>query len=397
MTHIVVLFTNLGPYHMARLTRLHAACRERGWRLTAVELARSEADYAWKTSLSGSPFLIVSLSSSQLEQTPLSQLCQRLWATLTQLQPDGVAIAGYSRPAMLGALAWSRWHQMPTVLMSETTAQDAPRQPWKETLKRSLIRRYDAALVGGQPQQQYLASLGMPAAAIFTGYNSVGNATFAPTQIASLPRPVARRYFLVISRFVPKKNLLFLLSAYAAYRAAFGANAWDLVLCGEGELRPQLQRQIAQLTLTESVHLPGFLQQADLLPYLAHAECLVHASLYEQWGLVVNEAMAAGLPVLVSNRCGCYADLVLEGVTGFGFDPTDQAALASLLHQASTGELDLQRMGQAALQHIQQFSPDGFAQGCLQAAEYAIAHRQRNLAAGGDRPSCPPSYPHNAP
>ena len=397
MTHIVVLFTNLGPYHMARLTQLHAACRERGWQITAVELARSEADYAWKTSLSGSPFLIVSLSSSQLEQTPFSQLLQRLWATLTQLQPNVVAIAGYGRPAMLAALAWGRWHQTPTVLMSETTAQDTLRQPWKETLKRGLIRRYDAALVGGQPQKQYLANLGMPAAAIFTGYNSVGNATFAPAQIASLPRPVARRYFLAISRFVPKKNLPFLLSAYAAYRAAFGTAAWDLVLCGEGELRPQLQQQIGKLALTDSVHLPGFLQQVDLLPYLAHAECLVHASLHEQWGLVVNEAMAAGLPVLVSNRCGCYADLVLEGITGFGFDPTDQAALASLLHQASAGELGLQRMGQAALQHIQQFSPDGFAHGCLQAVEYAIAHHRCRGVTGGDRPSCPPSYPHNAP
>ena len=395
MTHIVVLFTNLGPYHLARLHRLHTACQERGWRMTALELARSEADYAWKTSLSGSPFLVISLSANPLEHTSFSHIVQRLWATLTQLQPDAVAIAGYGRPTMLAALAWSLWHHTPTVLMSETTAQDAPRQRWRETLKRGLISGYDAALVGGQPQKQYLAELGFPPAAIFTGYNSVGNATFDPEQIASLSRPVARPYFLAINRFIPKKNLPFLLSAYAAYRSVAGA-AWDLVLCGDGELRPQLEQQITDLALTDSVHLPGFLQQAELLPYLAHAECFVHASLHEQWGLVVYEAMAARLPVLVSNRCGCYADLVVEGVTGLGFDPTNQSALVALLHQASTGALPLRQLGRAAFQHIQQFSPDGFAQGCLAAVEYAIARVSKSgVNDMRDRP--PISHPHNVP
>ncbi len=412
MTHIVVLFSNLGPYHLARLNRLHTACQQRGWRMTALELARTEADYAWKTSLSGSPFLVISLSANPLEHTSFSRMVQRLWATLTQLQPDAVAIAGYGRPTMLAALGWSLWHHLPAVLMSETTAQDAPRQRWRETLKCGLISGYDAALVGGQPQKQYLAELGFLPAAIFTGYNSVGNATFDPNQIASLPRPVARPYFLAVNRFIAKKNLPFLLSAYATYRAAAGAVAWDLVLCGDGELRPQLTRQIADLALTDSVHLPGFLQQAELLPYLAHAECFVHASLHEQWGLVVNEAMAAGLPVLVSNRCGCYTDLVVEGVTGLGFDPTEQSTLVALLHQATTGVLPLHQMGRAAFQHIQQFSPDGFAQGCLQAVEYAIAHSRwgdrtvkeaaketlngtlKGTLKSSDRP---PSHPHNLP
>ena len=61
----------------------------------------------------------------------------------------------------------------------------------------------------------------------------------------------------------------------------------------------------------------------------------VHASASEQWGLVVNEAMAAGLPVIVSERCGCAPDLVREGVNGLTFDPCDVAELAGLMERVA--------------------------------------------------------------
>jgi glycosyltransferase involved in cell wall biosynthesis len=228
--------------------------------------------------------------------------------------------------------------------------------------------------VGGQPQKRYLMKLGMPADAIFLGYDVVGNDVFHPKKIKSFPRPLKQPYFLAINRFVPKKNLLFLISSYAAYRQAAGANAWDLVLSGDGQLRPQIEQQIAELGLKEVVQLPGFLQQDELLPYFAHANCFIHASIQEQWGLVVNEAMAAGLPVLVSNHCGCFEDLIIEGVNGFGFDPENSQQLTDLMIKVSSGNVDLEKMAQAALEHIQKFSPDYFAQGLMQSVKYALAH-----------------------
>ncbi|NEO65818.1 MAG: glycosyltransferase, partial [Moorea sp. SIO4G2] len=92
------------------------------------------------------------------------------------------------------------------------------------------------------------------------------------------------------------------------------------------------------------------------------------------WGLVVNEAMAAGLPVLVSNRCGCFEDLVVEGINGFGFNPYDREQLTKLMFKVSSGEIDLDNISQAALQHIHKFSPEYFAQGLIKAVEYALAN-----------------------
>jgi 1,2-diacylglycerol 3-alpha-glucosyltransferase len=376
MTCIAILFTNYGPYHLARLRSFQEHCSKIGWEVVGIELAREEVEYAWKASLKGLTVKVFSAIEDQpLEQVKFSRLLRQLYAVLSQVKPESLVIAGYARPAMLAALLWSLWNQKPAILVSATKQDDAPRFWWSESIKRWLLKLYKAALVGGQPHKRYLIKLGMPADAIFLGYDVVGNESYHPNKIRSLPAPLPKPYFLTINRFVPKKNLLFLISSYAAYRQTAGTQAWDLVLCGDGQLRPQIEQHIAQLGLQDTVHLPGFLQQDELLPYFAHASCFIHASIQEQWGLVVNEAMAAGLPVLVSNCCGCFEDLVIEGVNGFGFDPENSQQLTNLMLKVSSSNIDFTTMGQAALAHIQKFSPDYFAEGLMQAVEYALAHR----------------------
>lgn len=374
MTRITILFANYGPYHLARLRSFHQDCSRIGWEVVGIELAREEVEHTWKTSVEGLPFTVVSvIENQQPEQVKFCQLLQRLYAVLSQVKPQILVIAGYARPAMLAALLWSCWNQRPAVLFSATKQDDAPRSWWREFVKRWILKLYKAALVGGRTHKLYLVELGMSADAIFFGYSVVGNGFYHPTKIRSLPVPLHNSYFLAINLFVPKKNLFFLISSYAAYRQAAGTHAWDLVICGDGQLRPQIEKHITELALQDTVHLPGFLQQDELLPYFAHAQYFVHASIQEQWGLVVNEAMAAGLPVLVSNRCGCFEDLVIEGVNGFGFNPENSQQLTELMLKMSSGEVNLRAMGEASLEHIQKFSPDYFAQGLMQAVEYALA------------------------
>ncbi len=372
---IAILFTNYGPYHLARVQAAHHACSSREWTLFGIELARLEKEYPWITQPDEFPCQIISVIDDRaLECAKFSLLFSKLISIFNETSPDVLAIAGYARPSMLSAWLWCFWHRKPAILLSETTEHDEPRSWWKEKIKSWLVKRYHAALVGGQSQKHYLLKLGMPAEAIFLGYDVVGNHVFHPDRIKSLPSPLDKPFFLAINRFVSKKNLPFLISAYAAYRQAAGAKVWDLVLCGDGELRLQLEEQIVTEKLKDYIHLPGFLQQDQLLPYFAHASCFIHASVQEQWGLVVNEAMAAGLPILVSNRCGCYEDLIIEGVNGYGFDPGDSQQLTDLMVKMSSGQIGLQKMGQAALEHIQKYSPDYFAQQLTQAVKYSLSH-----------------------
>ena len=213
---------------------------------------------------------------------------------------------------------------------------------WREWLKRRIVRLFAAALVGGAPQAAYARELGMPEEAIFQGYDAVDNVYFAEqaarvrdmaeVERARLDLPV--RFFLAASRFVAKKNLFRLLDAYAAYRQRAGAGAWHLVLLGDGALRAQIESRIVRLDLIGRVMLPGFKQYEELPAWYGLARAFVHASTTEQWGLVVNEAMASGLPVLVSERCGCPRP-------GRGrhqrlhLDPYDVEALAGLMQRVA--------------------------------------------------------------
>ena len=370
-----ILFSNFGPYHLARIKGCIDHCKQYQTKVVAIELAQSEEKYSWKTKRKDYNFPIFSaIQDQELEKTNILYLLLKLNLLLNNINPDVIAVVGYSQPGMLYTLLWGIWNRKPVILLTDSKENDELRIWWKEKLKSLIIKQYKAALVAGETHKQYLTKLGMPSETIFLGYDVVDNQTFHPNNICHFPRPLKRPYFLAINRFVSKKNLPLLISTYAEYFQIRGYLAWDLVLSGDGELRPQIEQQINELGLQKFIHLPGFLQQEELLPYFGHASCFIHASTQEQWGLVVNEAMAAGLPVIVSNRCGCFEDLVIEGVNGFGFDPRNQQELTDLMLKMSSGKVDLAVMGEASLKHIQKYSPDYFAQGLMKALEYSLAN-----------------------
>ena len=125
--------------------------------------------------------------------------------------------------------------------------------------------------------------------------------------------------------------------------------------------------------------LAGFRQYDELPAWYGLASAFVHASTTEQWGLVVNEAMASGLPVLVSNRCGCAPDLVEDGVNGFTFDPYDVEALAGLMQRvAAMTDERRAAMGRAGQRIIAEWGPERFAEGLMQAVEARMRRPPRN-------------------
>src|SRR5207249_7539942 len=184
---------------------------------------------------------------------------------------------------------------------------------------------------------------------------------------------LSENYFLASARFIEKKNLPTLIRAYAAYRQkseASGNPPWDVVLLGDGPLREALNSQLSTLNLHAHVHLPGFKPYDELPVYYALAKAFVHASTTEQWGLVVNEAIASGLPVIVSERCGCVPELV-QG-NGFTFDPTNEDELAArLLEMASLSDEERKHLGDNSYRIAANFAPESFGEGLERAASVA--------------------------
>lgn len=376
-----VIFHRFGPYHCARL---EAAARD--LEVVAIEMAAETTEYAWSKVKRSERYRRVTLFPDGESRGRKSQeIVSRTRSALSNARPEVVAIPGWSNPGALAALQWCEITGTPAVLMSESTAGDEARASWREAIKRRLVRAYSAALAGGKPQVDYLVELGMPRERIFTGYDAVDNEYFAQSakEVRSKQDEVRRgyglpeNYFLASARFIEKKNLFRLLNAYAAYRERLSpvtshSSPWSLVLLGDGPLRSDLRHLISDLRLDGHVHLPGFKQYEELPVYYGLANVFIHASTSEQWGLVVNEAMAAGLPVLVSQRCGCARDLVQEGRNGFTFDPQDESQMAGLMLQVSSTPAMLAAMGAVSSEIISDWGPNHFARGLDAAARLAI-------------------------
>jgi 1,2-diacylglycerol 3-alpha-glucosyltransferase len=387
---IAVVFHHIGPYHHARLKA--AASR---LSLTGFEWLAKAHD-AWGKAGSDARYHKVSLFPEAADNNlGSSQLRRAFWSALEQANPDVVAVNGWNDFGSLAAANCCVRRGIPMVVMSESARQDEPRTWWKEMIKRRVVGLYSAALVGGQRHVEYLVELGMPRDRIFTGYDVVDNAYFRrrAEEIRSQKSDVRKQYglpenyFLASARFIEKKNLPGLIRAYEEYRqtsevgrqrSEVGKESapWDLVILGDGPLKADLCRLISDLRLHAHVHLPGFKQYDELPVYYALAKAFVHASTTEQWGLVVNEAVASGLPVIVSERCGCVPELVRGN--GFTFDPIDERELPSrLLQIASLSDDERRSLGDASCRIAENFAPEHFGEGLEQAAKLALTHPRK--------------------
>jgi glycosyltransferase involved in cell wall biosynthesis len=389
---VAVVFHHIGPYHHARL---NAAADKLA--VTGIEWSAKGYD-AWGSAATPARYRKISLFPEAADHYPSKGELQRAFlSALDQAEPDVVAVNGWNNFGSLIAANCCLRRGIPMIVMSESARQDEFRNWWKEAIKRRMIGLYSAALVGGQRHVEYLIELGMPAERIFTGYDVVDTDYFCQRvrQIRNSKSEIRNvhglpeNYFLASARFIEKKNLPKLIQAYAEYREKSkirnpkseigNPNApWDLVLLGDGPLRETLNAQLSTLNLHSRVHLPGFRPYDELPVYYALANAFVHASTTEQWGLVVNEAIASGLPVIVSERCGCAPELV--NGNGFTFDPFDEQDLVErLLQMAAFSDDERKSLTDASYRIASNFAPERFGEGLEHAANVAIGASQRRL------------------
>ncbi len=381
--HVAVVFENIGGYHAARLLAAYQMCQKRGWEMTAIQITDHQGQHPWgKIESLGFPVRTVHSSPDGKRETHerLGQSGKLLKSLLDSLGPNVVAIPGWGFDYSRAALTWCRRNRARAVLMSESKQDDERRTPWKEWLKKQLfVRFFSSAVVGAKSHQQYLSKLGMKDTQIFFGYDVVDNDYFAKaaklardksgmTRLQSLGIP-KRPYFLAMTRLIPRKNVERLVSAFSSYRTDAKVDApWDLVICGSG-IQEKVIREVIQANGLDSfVHLPGFIPYEHVGAWYGLASAFIHPAMQEQWGLVINEACAASLPILCSRTVGAASELVREGTNGYLFDPLDTGAIAYALvkmHQLSEDER--LQMGESSARIVAQFTPQHFAEGLMQA------------------------------
>ena len=342
MIRAAVIFTNYGPYHVARA---RALTKIEDIEPVFIELGSEDRGIPWEPDRKAISDSLVTLVDGAYDESPTSILVRRLLDTLDDVSPDAVATSNYGLAPMRAAARWAKAHGKVSVLMSTTTGLDRDRVWWRELWKRWWIpRHFDAALTVGTASRGYLTKLGMEPDRVWVGHNVVDNEYFASEAKEARSRMkevrgmlgLPDRFFLFVGRLSPEKNLVRLLQAYRQY-ADGESQPWGLVLVGGGPEGEALTAVANDLALEEVVW-AGFKQLGELPPYYALASGFVLPSVSESWGLVVNEAMASGLPVLVSNRCGCATDLVEEGKNGYSFNPYDISEIKERLSMLASLE-----------------------------------------------------------
>ncbi len=369
---VAVVWIDWYAYHVARFRGLMETPELRG-QVAGIELVGGVGVHAglkFREPLPPELPVITLEPNGNWAESSKTRLSTRLWHALSALDPDVVLVPGYYTLPGLTAAVWARFYGRTPVLMSESTAEDHPRTGGREFAKSLLLRAlFDWAVVGGTAHRRYLTQLRFPSDRVVGCYDVVDNDVIARETARARQQTAAseqRPYFLFVGRLAPEKNVCGLVEAWLRYRESGGD--WRLVLAGDGPERRPLEKQIAASGLSHEVTLTGLRTSEELLPIYAAAGCFVLPSLREPWGLVVNEAMAASLPVLVSARCGCAADLVEEGRNGFTFDPVSRAGgdawpqeLTARMEQIAAMPASLRRqMGARSAALLAPLSPQSF-------------------------------------
>jgi glycosyltransferase involved in cell wall biosynthesis len=294
------------------------------------------------------------------EAAPRWATVRNVWSSLTSLAPEVVIIGGWFDAAAWTAWTWAGVHGVPRILWAESNHFDQPRTWWKERLKSLFVTRCQFAHVYGESNRDYLVRLGMSGDRI-AGKRAVLNAAIFTSHDGSDAGQHTPRTLLYVGRFSPEKNLEFLLRAFAEFPRNPSTPDWLLALVGYGPLEQELRRIASELRLDAVVQFRGPAAQTALSAIYRSADVLVLPSVREPWGLVVLEAMACGLPVLVSDHCGCVRDLVNPG-TGWTFSPSDRAAFCRLLGQlAEVPGSSLQAMGANAAALAREYAVENCA------------------------------------
>ena len=162
-----------------------------------------------------------------------------------------------------------------------------------------------------------------------------------------------------------EKNIKMLINTFCEVEKNKNSKDWGLIIVGDGPQKEELLKLVNNLELKNDVFFIGAKSWKEVVDFYTISDVFILPSISEPWGLVVNEAMICGLPVIVSKRCGSYWDLVKEGINGFGFDPFNQKELEGIMLKFINNEVDMKKMGEESRNIIKDYTPENAAKQML--------------------------------
>lgn len=269
---------------------------------------------------------------------------------LREFRPDAVAVGGWNQPAFWQASTYCRRSGAPLLVWVESTARDARSESRPlEVAKRALIRRAAGFFVPGRASADYVRSFGVREEQVSHAPNAVDAEIFGRANVDRSGRESCT--FLYAGRLDPEKGIDVLLRAFARVPG-------ELVLAGSGSEEARL-RALAD----GRVRFLGPLDRDELPAVYAQADVFVLPSRSEPWGMVLNEAAAAGLPLVATEGAGAAHDLIEDGANGFRVPVDDDDALAAAMRRLAEDEPLRLAAGARSRELAARFTPEAWADG----------------------------------
>ncbi len=374
MRRVLILSEIISPY---RIPVFNALTQHESVDLHVVFLSETDAGLRqWRVYKDEIRFSYEILPSARFRTGRSSVLLNwKLRSCLEKFAPEVIICGGYNYVASWEALWWARNHRAELILWSESNRHDARSGlGLVESLKTYFLSRCDRFVVPGKASCEYLRTLGSGERSLTIAPNAVDNDWFqfqaqsirdrASDFRAELALPPS--FLLFVGRLVREKGVFDLLDAYTQLSNDARSKV-GLVFAGDGPSKAELERRARNLHPGQ-ITFPGFLHREDLAGLYALAEALILPTHSDTWGLVVNEAMACGLPTVVTNVAGCSTDLVEDGWNGYIVPPRKPEALSAAIDLLMQDPQLRQRMRVRSLQRIEHYSPEACANGLAAAA-----------------------------
>ncbi|MDF1561377.1 MAG: glycosyltransferase family 4 protein [Bacteroidales bacterium] len=367
---IVITHTDFRIYWPARLHALTVYLSNKSIELQIIEIAGAGSPYAFSGSSASHPANWHCLfPDKRMEDISPSEANITLGKKLNELQPDVVFAGAIAFPSGAAGVRWAVEHKKRVVIFDNARLADVPRSWLVDFIKKKIYSCTDAVLCPSKAWMSTFTYFGFKESQIFYGLNVVDN-SFWQNQDSTESHKSTSGYILTIGRQIPKKNFLSLLNAYQGY-IANTVNPRELILVGDGPEHELLVDFVKKNRLNTVKFLP-FKSQDELKNIYQRADCFVLPSKHgETWGLVVNEAMVSGLPVLVSNQIGCASTLVKDGMNGYTFSPDNVNELTELLLKMDGLSVrERLEMGEKSKEIISDWGLDRFCLGVYDAIQF---------------------------
>ncbi len=370
----VVIVTNVpNPYRIPLFNEIHMQLLQKGIELKVLFGSESYTRRKFRLNLAECSFAYEFLESGKYhfgneEKTYFTY--KGLIKALKKENADRVVINGFS----LGTtrLWWySFFRKTAYIIWSGAIEKEGRNDSFLRRIQRKLVSsRVISFITYGTLSGKYLKQLGIPEEKIYIAINTV-DTTFFSTETRAIRKslaPESKVRLTFIGYLSPRKNVMRVLEIVQELRQEGRSFVLDII--GDGEDKPNLEKFVHENSLDEFVHFHGFRQKAELPAFLAVSKCFLFQTDFDIWGLVLNEAMAAGLPCISSVHAGATADLIKDQETGFVVDYKDKEQVKNRIRWVMDHPDEAEKIGQKARAFIEkevsiQVSASGFVKGIL--------------------------------